>query len=254
MNRSQRQKRSQEPPQQFRNRLAMLRLMLVDEPARAGDQAIKLLEEYLEALAHTHGYRGEGSLGRYAVFLRGRDTLSDELLERADGYTQVRNCLAHTYGIQVGPQLASELVEFLELLLKTDAVTVSDLMTRDVHSVAASERLDRARDLMVRGGYSRLPVLDASNEIVGLLTERDIVITLADADTAKTRIDTLSVDDAFSKDARERVIFLPPDAPQQSAIDALRETGVVAVLVTASGTPANRPMGIVTHADLLYRM
>ena len=253
MNRNQRQKRTQEPAQQFRSRLASLRLLLEDDPALAGDQAVKLLEEYLEELAQTRGYRGEGSLGRYALFLRGQDALPDDLLDQADGYTQVRNALAHTYGLQTSPGLAAELIEFLELLLKNEAVTISDLMTHQVKLIGADEPLTRARDLMVRGGYGRLPVVGQNNGVHGLLVERDIVLALTQTEN-NGGISGLSVGDVLPQNALERVVCLAPNAPREAVADALREPGVIACLVTPNGTPNQRPIGIITHADLLYRM
>jgi CBS domain-containing protein len=247
-------KRPPEPAQRFSGRLAALRALLVEDAAEAGDQAVKLLEEYLESLAHSYGYHGEGSMGRYVMFLRGRDALPDELLDQADSYTQVRNCLAHTYGLQVSPPLAAELLDFVELLLKRGAVTAGQLMTRDVRVVAATERLARARDLMLRGGYGRLPVLRDGDGLVGLLTERDVVIAQAQAERAGRTIDALVVADALPDDAAERVVLAAPDLGRDEVVELLRRPGVVACLVTPGGAANERPIGIITAADLLYRM
>lgn len=253
MNRNQRRKRGEDSNQRFRSRLAALRLTLTDDAPQAGDQALKLLEEYLEAQALAVGFRGEGGLGRYVNYLRGRDVLPDTLLERADGYTQVRNCLAHTYGLQVSPALAGELLDYLGLLFKQHADTAADLMTRDVQLVAANERLDRARDLMVRGGYGRLPVIDGEGRVIGLLTERDILIGLNDL-AARGGLQATSVADAALRDVAERIVFLPPSASHEDVSAALCEPQVVAILVTPNGTASQRPVGIITPADLLYRV
>ena len=253
MNRNQRPKRNEDASQQFRSRLAALRLTLDGDPALAGDQALKLLEEYLEGRALAIGFRGEGGLGRYVNFLRGRDVLPDQLLERADSYTQVRNCLAHTYGLQVSAALAAELIDYLEQLFKRHANSLADVMTRDVQMIAASERLDRARDIMVRGGYGRLPVIEETGRVIGLLTERDILIGLSDTAT-RGGLNALTVAEAYLRDDLERIVFLPPTAAIEAATASLRESHVVAILVTPDGTPAQRPIGIVTPADLLYRM
>jgi CBS domain-containing protein len=242
------------PAQHYGGRLAALRALVAENPAAAGDQAVKLLEEYLESLAHAYGYQGEGSLGRYVMFLRGRDALPDQALDQADGYTQVRNCLAHTYGLQISPALAAELIEFVGLLLKRDGVTAEQLMTRDVRVVAASEELARARDLMLSGGYGRLPVLRDGDGIVGLLTERDVVIAQAQAERAGRALGALSVADALPADAAERVAFAPPDAARDTIVELLRRPGALACLVTPNGAAGARPLGIITAADLLYRM
>jgi CBS domain-containing protein len=249
-----RTKRPPAPSQHFSGRLAALRTLLEEDVAAAGDQAVKLLEEYLESLAHAYGYQGDGSMGRYVMFLRGRDALPDQLLDQADGYTQVRNCLAHTYGLQVGSALAIELLDFVGLLLKQAGVTAEQLMTHDVRVVAAPERLARARDLMLSGGYGRLPVLRDGDGIIGLLTERDVVIAQARAERAGRALSALSVADALPADAAKRLAFVAPHTARDTIVALLRRRGVVACLVTPDGSAEEQPVGIITAADLLYRM
>jgi CBS domain-containing protein len=230
--------------QQYSGRLAALRALLEDDPAEAGDQALKLVEEYLESLARSYGYRDDGSMGRYAMFLRRRDRngggLPEDLLDRIEGYTQVRNCLAHTYGLQTSPALAAELLGFVEQLLKQEATAAAQLMTRDVRLIRASERLTQARDLMLKDGYGRLPVLGDTGGLAGLLTERDIVAAQARAERAGRSLG--------------RIALVAPDTTRDAVVELLRRPDVIACLVTATGAADERPIGIITHADLLYRM
>ncbi|HEU5103061.1 MAG TPA: CBS domain-containing protein [Roseiflexaceae bacterium] len=255
---SKKRKRPRGSAQQLSGRLAALRASLDDDPASTGDQALKLIEEYLEELARAYGYRDDGSMGRYAMFLRGRsrDGLSvpDELLDQIEGYTQLRNCLAHTYGLQTSPALAAELLGFIEQLLKLDATTAARLMTRDVQIIRASERLTRARDLMLRTGYGRLPVVGEQGGIAGLLTERDIVAAQVLAERTGRELGTLTVAEALPEDADERIALARPEASRDEVAERLRRRGVVACLVTANGSADETPIGIITHADLLYRM
>lgn len=255
MPRRQPQKRQRLPPVEgFARRALALRAMLNDDSASAGDQALKLLEEYLERLAYGYGYVGDGSLGRYANFLRGRNALDEDIIERIDAYTQVRNCLAHSYGLQTSPDLAAELVEFIELLLKRGAPTAEDLMTHAVRTVDLRESLAHVRDLMIRGGYGRLPVLRDDRRIVGLLTERDLVAAQALAERVHRRFDELTVADVLPPDARDRVVCVAPDTSREEVAEALTRGGVIACLVTPDGSPDAALLGIITHADLLYRM
>lgn len=242
------------PTEGFARRALALRAMLSEDSATAGDQAIKLLEEYLESLAQSYGYYGEGSLGRYANFLRGHDALDDEVLARIETYTQVRNCLAHSYGLQTTPDLAAELVEFVELLLKRGAPTAGELMTRAVRTIGEAESLAHARDLMIRGGYGRLPVLRGNRQIIGLLAERDLVVAQAAAERGNRRFGDLTVADALPPDAMDRIVIVAPDASREQVADALAQGGVIACLVTPDGDAEEPPLGIITHADLLYRM
>jgi CBS domain-containing protein len=248
-----RSQRPRGPAVQFGSRVVALRELLAEQPAAAGDQALKLLEEYLESLAHTYGFRGDGSLSRYTMFLRGRDGLPDDMLDRLEGYTQVRNCLAHTYGLQVSPSLAEELVDFAERLLKQGAATAAELMTRDVQTVTAGEPLPRVRDLMLSRGYGRLPVL-LGGAIAGVLTERDIVAAQALAERAGQPFSALTVADALADDPAERFVVVAPGATRETVAELLRRPNIAACLVTPHGTAAETPAGIITHADLLYRM
>jgi predicted transcriptional regulator len=253
-----RSQRPRGPTVQLGSRLVSLRALLADDPAEAGDQALKLLEEYLESIARGYGFHGEGGLGRYATFLRGRDGLPADLLERLQGYTEARNCLAHTYGLQVSPALAAELIDFAERLLKQGSTTAADLMTRNVRTVNTTDPLVGVRDLMLTGGYGRLPALNTgapgARVIAGLLTERDIVVAQALAERSGQPFASLTVADALGDDAAERFVVVSPGTAREAVADWLRRPGLVACLVTPSGTVEQAPIGIITHADLLYRM
>jgi CBS domain-containing protein len=48
-------------------------------------------------------------------------------------------------------------------------------MTRDVQTVRAETPLGDAARLMLRGKVGCLPVIDAENKLVGILTEADFV-------------------------------------------------------------------------------
>ncbi len=242
------------PAHGFAQRLVAMRGLLDKDLPAAGDQALKLLEEYLESLAHSYGYTGEGSLGKFAMFLRGRDGLAKELLDQIDTYTQVRNCLAHSYGLQTSPALAAEVIDFVGLLIKQGAVTAAQLMTRGVCVIAETEPLAQARDLMIRGGYGRLPVLRNGDGIVGLLIERDVVVAQALSEQSGKNMADLTVGDALPEHTSERIALVAPDTMREQVVDLLRRPGVVICLVTPHGNADERPIGIITHADLLYRM
>jgi len=180
--------------------------------------------------------------------------LDEDLIERIDAYTKVRNCLAHSYGLQTSPDLAAGLIEFVEFLLKRSAPTAEELMTRAVRTIDQAESLAHVRDLMIRGGYGRLPVLSDDRQIVGLLTERDLVAAQALAEQANRRFADLTVADVLPPDALDRVVCIAPDTPREDVAEALTRSGVIACLVTPGGLPDTAPPGIITHADVLYQM
>lgn len=242
------------PPRTFARRLADLRALVVTDAPSAGDQSLKLLEEYLEYLARSYGYNDDGTLRRYTMFLRGQDALDETLLARIDLYTDARNCLAHTYGIQATPELAAEVIDFLQDLFAKDAPTAERLMTRVPQTIATHELLRNARDLMLRKGYGRLPVLRDNGSVAGLLTERDVVVAQAQDGPGRQAFASLTVADALPANALERVAFAAPNASRDQILGLLRRTNVAACLVTPDGLPDQPPIGIITHADLLDRM
>lgn len=242
------------PPRTFARRLADLRALVVDDAPAAGDQGLKLLEEYLEYLARSYGYRDDGTLRRYTMFLRGQDALDEALLSRIDLYTDARNCLAHTYGIQATPEFTVEVIDFLQDLLAKDAPTAERLMTSVPQTVATTELLSHARDLMLRKGYGRLPVLRTDGSVAGLLTERDVVVVQAEEGHSRQIFASLTVADALPTNTLERVVFAAPTATRDQVIELLRRPDVSVCLVTPNGQPDRPPIGIITHADLLDRM
>jgi CBS domain-containing protein len=54
-------------------------------------------------------------------------------------------------------------------------VPVADVMTRDVHTVTESVSVRRALEMMAQGRYRHLPVANASGQIIGMLSIRDLV-------------------------------------------------------------------------------
>jgi CBS domain-containing protein len=54
-------------------------------------------------------------------------------------------------------------------------VTVSEVMTRDVHTVTESVTVRRALELMSQGRFRHLPVVNAAGQVVGMLSIRDLV-------------------------------------------------------------------------------
>jgi CBS domain-containing protein len=239
----------------FAKRLAHLRALLVTDVAETGDQALKLLEEYLEQMAYDLGYQqGPGSIGRYASFLRNRSPISAELLERAEIYAKVRNCLAHTYGLQASPALADELLGYLTELLHQERASAAQMMSSNLRTIAEGAPLREARDLMLREGFSRLPVIQNRQTCIGLLIDRDIVAAELQVEGQGGLLGSLTVGDALGPTARKRVAMLPPDAPYATVVQALQKRGIDALIVTRGGRRDQPPIGIITHADVLYRM
>lgn len=237
----------------YAQRLAQLRVLLATDFASAGSQALSLLEKYLEELARSFGYGdGPNNMGRYVAFLRAHNVLSSDMLKRAELYTQAYNYLTHSYGLQTSPALAEEVIGYIAQLLRQAATTAARIMTSNIYCIAHDRPLSEARDLMLREGVGRLPVLQDGRRLVGLLTERDIVIAEAEALQLNKSLEERTVQEALPIDSRLRVVTIGADARYETVVEVLRKPHVQALIVTHDGEEG-RPLGIITHADLLYR-
>jgi CBS domain-containing protein len=58
---------------------------------------------------------------------------------------------------------------------RVDLVTARDIMSRDVTTIGEMEKLDTALDLMERKLIRRLPVVDDRGEVVGIISQADLV-------------------------------------------------------------------------------
>lgn len=65
---------------------------------------------------------------------------------------------------------------------------VEDIMTRHVVSVDPDDCVERAIDLMLRHSVSGLPVVDSADQLLGVITEFDILDMVSDIHTEKNKV------------------------------------------------------------------
>jgi len=63
----------------------------------------------------------------------------------------------------------------------TNNLIVRDHMTRELFTIAPSTEIMRAAHLLVEHDISGVPVVDAENRLIGILTERDCIAVAASA-------------------------------------------------------------------------
>lgn len=129
--------------------------------------------------------------------------------------------------------------------------TAGSVMTADVIRVREDEPLPRAAELMVERGVKRVPVVDAEERLVGIISRVDILRTLGEdyhlPETEPPRGPVRSVGDL----ARQDVPTVGPDATLGEVIDAVTATRLNRAIVIDSD---RRVVGVVRDAEVIARL
>lgn len=165
---------------------------------------------------------------------------------------------ARASAIRLVRHLARELVEdayALDRPLQSDpsraALTVRDVMSPELVVVSEDESLRDAAGVLLAAGHGGVPVVDARNQVLGVLSERDLLDRVADerlglgpaAHRAWKRWSARNAGEACSKPA----VTTEADTSVRQAA-TLMATRDVARLVVMDGA---KVVGIVTRSDML---
>jgi CBS domain-containing protein len=129
-----------------------------------------------------------------------------------------------------------------------ERMTVRDLMSMKVATVARKDTVEIADGMMTMGRIRHLPVLDGS-EVVGVLSQRDLFRSVMGAALAygmgrpQEILRTLNVGDVMTVPAET----IGPEAPVQEAARAMEEKRIGCLPVIEGG----RLVGILTDTDIL---
>ncbi len=135
--------------------------------------------------------------------------------------------------------------------VRIGALTVADVMTRDVMAFATDTPLRAAASLLLRGGVSGAPVIGEQGKVVGILSEQDLLDKATDApmglgpraDARYRRFIAATVGEACSRPARTT----EADTPIREAAKEMATHRVARLVVLEGATVA----GIVTRTDVL---
>ena len=116
-------------------------------------------------------------------------------------------------------------------------MTVRVWMTANPETIGPRDMLALAQEKMIRGRYRRLPVLDESGALIGILAQGDLRPFSGYLPT--TRVDAAMVEPA---------ITIGPDEPFESAAKVMLERKVGGLPVLDAG---GKLIGIITESDLL---
>jgi acetoin utilization protein AcuB len=114
---------------------------------------------------------------------------------------------------------------------------VRDLMTRHPQTIDPTDTLAVARERMDRGGFRRLPVVDGSGRLIGILTDRDVREHAGHL--ADTRVSGAMVEPAMGV------------APDESAEDVAARLLFEQVGGYPVVDPSGALVGMITATDLL---
>lgn len=139
-----------------------------------------------------------------------------------------------------------------------------EIMSRDVITVSPEEKVDKAARILVENKISGLPVVDANNHVVGIITEKDLIIraselkvpfyiTLFDGiifleNPIRFNNDVKKYIATQVKDAMTRKVFVvEEDTPVSEIVEILQKRAINRVPVVRN----DKLVGIITRNDIL---
>jgi len=136
---------------------------------------------------------------------------------------------------------------------------VEDIMTRDVIAVSPKTPIHEAAELMIDHGVSGLPVVDDAGNVVGIVSEGDLILREKPRERAPwwrlffsdferlareyQKVHGMTVGEVMTRS----LITVSPDLPIESVALILDEHGIRRVPVVADG----QLLGIVSRGDLI---
>ncbi len=126
---------------------------------------------------------------------------------------------------------------------------VRDLMTTNVVTVGADDRLIAAEELMGLRGFRHMPVVEAGDRLVGILSQVDIVRATLQGDEGDRRQQLVKKAQIVVRDIMaSRIDSIGPDANLREAAQRMRKTRHSALPVIDDQGVL---LGIVTEADFV---
>ncbi|MFA7079176.1 MAG: CBS domain-containing protein [Syntrophomonas sp.] len=144
---------------------------------------------------------------------------------------------------------------------------VKDIMTKDVLTVRPSEKVEKVARILVENKISGIPVVDEQNHVVGIITEKDLMIKASELRvpfylTLFDSIIFLENPIRFNNDLKkytatyvqeamtEKVIIVPEDTPVSEVVAIMQKRRINRVPVIRN----DKLVGIVTRNDILKAM
>jgi CheY-like chemotaxis protein len=121
-------------------------------------------------------------------------------------------------------------------------ITAEEIMTTDVKSIRNDAPVYEALSLMIEHGVSGLPVVDADGQLVGVVSEYDLLVLLCDCEEVESDL----IHDYMSTDVRR----VAPDTDWKELADVFRTSKLRRLPVTKG----DALLGIVSRRDVMRRL
>lgn len=144
---------------------------------------------------------------------------------------------------------------------KTESLRIDHLMTRDVLTVAPDTSLAEAAHLLVTHRISGLPVVDAEQRLLGVITEADFLRAMGVPSHHPTHSLWQTLESMFAHHTEiheptgtvadlmiENVVTVKPEQTLHDVIEVMKQNRIKRVIVCDS---ERRVLGMVTRSDLV---
>lgn len=139
-----------------------------------------------------------------------------------------------------------------------------EIMSRDVITVSPEEKVDKAARILVENKISGLPVVDANNHVVGIITEKDLIVRASELKvpfyvTLFDSIIFLENPIRFNNDVKKyiatqvkdamtpKVFVVEEDTPVSEIVEIMQKRAINRVPVVRN----DKLVGIITRNDIL---
>jgi acetoin utilization protein AcuB len=131
-------------------------------------------------------------------------------------------------------------------------VPATAIMTEDPITVTEQTTVREALRILDTQEIRHLPVLGAHEELVGIVTDRDLRSVTIPYTLVETELADASLDEPISKVMSTKPITVGPDADLDAVIELMMQTKVGAIPVVE---PRSRDLlGIISYVDVLREL
>lgn len=121
-------------------------------------------------------------------------------------------------------------------------MNAQDIMTRSVVTAARTTSAREVAGMLLEGEFSGVPVADEDGEVVGIVTEQDLIRVLRE----KKPLDTTSAEEIMTEDVKS----VDVNTPVGLVMEVLETGRIIRVPVTEDGVL----VGIISRRDVIRAM